>query len=118
MASYPAKEDYLKAIYLLHQAKDRVRECDVATFLGYTKASVCFMVKKQLAQGYVSVDAGNLRLTESGLQEALQIFLAYQTSRRFLIEVLGVAETTARQDACRMEHILSDETLAAMRRML
>lgn len=118
MALYPSRENYLKIIYLLHQKYGGVREYEIAREMGYSKASVCHMVKILSEQGYVSVAENNVCLTSSGLTRAQMIQERYLIIRKFLISVLKVKISSAEQDACLMEHTVCDETIAALKGLL
>ncbi|WP_195267772.1 metal-dependent transcriptional regulator [Eubacterium sp. 1001713B170207_170306_E7] len=115
MTNYSAGENYLKAILVLHQRLDKVRKTDIADFLGFTKASVSYMVKLLEANKLVRVENNNVCLTEMGLKEALNIYERYLRIRDFLVYFLGISAKTAERDACRLEHVLSLETFEALK---
>lgn len=115
MSNYSAGENYLKAILILHQRLDKVRKTDIADFLGYTKASVSYMIKLLEENDLVSVESNNVCLTQRGLKEALNIYERYLRIRDFLVYFLGISAKTAERDACRLEHILSMETFEALK---
>ncbi|MBQ6808843.1 MAG: metal-dependent transcriptional regulator [Firmicutes bacterium] len=107
-------EDYLEMILMLTQEKGYARSIDVAAELNVTKPSVSHAVKRLRENGYLTMDADNsLHLTESGREIAERMYQRHQLLTRFLT-ALGVDETTAREDACKMEHDLSDESFAAI----
>lgn len=118
MGLHKSGEDYLKVIYLLHQKKGEVRECDIAEVMGYSKASVCNMVKVLTGQGYITHFQNDVQLTELGLQTAQAIYEKYLVAREYMISVLQIQTTTAERDACHLEHILSDETVIALQNQL
>lgn len=118
MGLHKSGEDYLKVIYLLHQKQGEVRECDVAEVMGYSKASVCNMVKTLTGQGYVTHFQHDVQLTELGLQTAQTIYEKYLVARAFMISVLQIQAATAERDACHLKHILSDETIMALQKQL
>jgi len=107
-------EDYLEMILMLTQEKGYARSIDVAAELNVTKPSVSHAVKRLRENGYLTMDVDNsLHLTESGREIAERMYQRHQLLTRFLT-ALGVDETTAREDACKMEHDLSDESFAAI----
>mgnify|MGYP002232347356 CR=1 FL=1 len=99
---------------MLNQRMGRVRSIDVVNELGYTKASVSIAMKKLRENGYIAVDGeGNLTLLEPGREIAERIY-----SRHRLLTILvqlGVDEEVAAEDACKAEHILSEQTLEKIR---
>ena len=118
MGLHKSGEDYLKVIYLLRQKKGEVRERDVAEVMGYSKASVCNMVKTLTRQGYITHFQNDIQLTELGLRTAQAIYAKYLITKEFMISVLQIQTATAEKDACHLEHILSDETIRALQNQL
>lgn len=109
-------EDYLKAILILKEEIGVVRSVDVARHMNFSKASVSHAVKLLREKGLLIVDnEWNLRLTENGLVYAKKI-LERHTCFAEILTSLGVDEKTAEQDACRMEHIVSDQTFEKVRK--
>ena len=103
-------EDYLETIYMLSLHSSEVRSIDVARHLGYSKPSVSVAMKQLRENGYVNMDDNNLlTLTESGLAIARSIYERHQVISGYLMSI-GVSEETALKDACRIEHVLSEET--------
>jgi len=118
MALHESAEMYLETIYLLSQQRQGVRSIDVAEHMGYSKPSISRAIGLLKQGGYVTVDAdGFLQLTDSGLETAQKVFERHTVVSRFLIS-LGVEEATAVEDACKIEHVISDASLAAIRRHL
>lgn len=115
MSNYSAGENYLKAILILHQRLDKVRKTDIADFLGFTKASVSYMIKILEENNLVRVEDNNVCLTQSGLKDALNIYERYLRIRDFLVYFLGISVETAEWEACRLEHVLSVETFEALK---
>ena len=108
-------EDYLEAILRLRETKGYVRSVDISLLLGVTKPSVSFAMKKLRENGYILMEKdGHITLTESGLAIAERIYERHTLLTKFLA-ALGVSEETAREDACKIEHDLSDETFEAMK---
>jgi len=118
MALHESAEMYLETIYLLSQQRQDVRSIDVAEHMGYSKPSISRAIGLLKQGGYVTVDAdGFLQLTDSGLETARKVFERHTVLSRFLIS-LGVPPETASEDACKIEHVISDESLAAIKRHL
>ena len=117
----PLKESgemYLESIYVLCQSKAGVRSIDVAEYMNYSKPSVSRAVGLLKAQGYVVVDEdGFLSLTDAGVTLAQSIFERHTVLTR-LLTALGVDEATATEDACRIEHVISEASFNAMKRYL
>lgn len=110
MKKQESREDYLEAILVLSQQKDFVRSIDVANHLGFTKPSVSVAVSNLKSALLLTVDgAGGLHLTEAGRALAEQVYERHRLLTAFLID-LGVDEETAAEDACRMEHVISQVT--------
>ena len=103
-------ENYLETILMLEQSKGRVRSIDIAVELGFSKPSVSVAMKQLRENGYVEMDEeGFLTLTPKGMEIAERIYERHVVLTDMLI-ALGVEEETAREDACRIEHDLSDVT--------
>ena len=116
MALHESAEMYLETIYVLSQQSSTVRSVDVAEYMGYSKPSVSRAVGLLKQGGYLTVDKeGFLSLTEQGLQVAQTIFERHTLLSRVLM-ALGVSEATALEDACKIEHVLSEETFEALKR--
>ena len=113
-----SREDYLKAIYVLQRRNNEVRSVDVARYLGFSKPSVCHAVSLLTSEGFLQVDdAYGLHLTESGLEIARKTYERHCFFSNYLIE-LGVDRNTAMEDACRMEHAISDESFEKLKEAL
>ncbi|MFA5467423.1 MAG: metal-dependent transcriptional regulator [Sphaerochaetaceae bacterium] len=105
-------EDYLETVLELEQEKGVVRLTDVALKLGVTKPSVSRAMKVLQNDGYIFQESyGNIELTKKGRLKANQVFKRHKTLTSFLSDVLQVPVDIAETDACRMEHILSSETM-------
>ena len=103
-------ENYLETILILQQRMQHVRSIDVATELGFSKPSISRAVNLLRANGYLNVDrSGYLTLTESGFTVANRIYERHLLLTEYLV-ALGVSEQTAREDACRIEHVISAES--------
>ena len=110
-----SSEDYLEAMLILSKQHGYIRSIDIATMLEVTKPSVSYAVKRLRENGYILMEKdGRITLTESGLAIAERIYERHTLLTKFLV-ALGVSEETAREDACKIEHDLSDETFEAMK---
>ncbi|HWP79682.1 MAG TPA: metal-dependent transcriptional regulator [Candidatus Acidoferrum sp.] len=112
-------ENYLETILMLSQRNGNVRSIDVATELGYSKPSVSRAVGILKESGYIVVDnLGHIKLTEQGRERAGEIYDRHIAITRFLTEKLGLSHEIAEADACRIEHIISEETFLAIKTAL
>ena len=109
-------EMYLETIYILSAKSSSVRSVDVGEYMGYSKPSVSRAVGILKKGGYVVTDTdGYLSLTDAGTEVAKKIYERHTVLTEFLVR-LGVSRETAVEDACRMEHDISDETFEALKR--
>ena len=107
-------EDYLEQILMLLEKKGYARSIDIAAGLGVSKPSVSVAMKKLRENGYISMGSdNNISLTDKGYTIARKIYDRHQALTRFLIS-LGVSEKNALEDACRIEHDISEESFAAI----
>ena len=114
MQIHQSAEDYLETILMLSQRMGKVRSIDVVNELGFTKASVSIAMKKLRENGYIEMDKdGLITLTDSGMQIAAKMLQRHHTLTNFLVD-LGVDPETAEEDACKMEHDISDQTFRAI----
>lgn len=108
-------EMYLETILVLSQHNNAVRAIDIGNYMGYSKPSVSRAIGLLKKGGYVNSDLdGHLSLTEDGLEVAEKIYERHNILTTFLIK-LGVDETTATEDACKMEHNISDVSFKAIK---
>ena len=118
MIIHESAEDYLEAILLLRESKGYVRSVDISLLLGVTKPSVSIAMKKLRESEYIHMDEDNLiTLTEKGEAVARQVYDRHTTIMSFLMSI-GVSEETAREDACKIEHDISQEAFEAIRNQL
>lgn len=111
-------EMYLESIYILCSSKANVRSVDVAEHMNYSKPSVCRAVGILKKEGYIEVDKdGYITLTQSGKDAANKIFERHTVLTNLLIK-LGVDKETASEDACRIEHVISDTTFEAVKKYI
>ncbi|MBQ6933413.1 MAG: metal-dependent transcriptional regulator [Clostridia bacterium] len=107
-------ENYLETIYILRKKMGSVRSIDVVNHLGFSKPSVSNAMKQFRENGYVTVDDGGfITLTDLGLEVAEKIYKRHEVLSKVLMS-LGVSEAVAKEDACKIEHYLSDETFEAI----
>ncbi len=108
-------EDYLEAILMLQKANGNVRSVDIARELNFSKPSVSVAMKSLREKEYITVaDTGYITLTEKGMQHAQNVLDRHLLLENWLIDI-GVSKETAYEDACKMEHGLSEETFTAMK---
>ena len=118
MVLYESAEMYLETIYALSLQQNTVRSIDVAESMGYSKPSVSRAVSLLKQGGYLQMDKdGFLTLTESGNCVARKIYERHTVLTQALM-ALGVSKEAAAEDACKMEHVISDETFAAIKKHL
>ena len=107
-------ENYLETILILHQRTGAVRSIDIANELQFSKPSVSIAMRNLRENGYITMDKdGFITLSESGMQIASSMLERHRMLSSFLM-ALGVDEKTALQDACRMEHDMSQQTFDAL----
>lgn len=115
MNLYESGEMYLETILVLKEKMGMVRSIDIAREMNYSKPSISNGMKHLKEGGYITVDAdGFISLTESGLAVAKKIYERHTVLTDLLIS-LGVTPHVAQDDACKMEHIISDETFDAIK---
>lgn len=115
MALMESGEMYLETILILSQQKNAVRSIDVAEYMSFSKPSVSRAVGLLKDGGYLTVDGlGHLTLTESGRAVAERIYERHRILSEILMR-LGVDEKTATDDACKMEHYISDTSFSAIK---
>ena len=118
MKSYKQSEqDYLESILVLSREKEVVHRIDVAKRAEVSQAAVNKAVKLLEQQNYVYEDGKHLYLTEKGKAYAESVYAVHCTVREFL-QTIGVSAVQAEEDACKMEHLVSQETISAMRKFL
>lgn len=116
MALQESGQMYLEAIYVLSQKNDKIRSIDIGTYLGYSKPSVSRAVGILKKCGYILVDdMGYITLNPSGKELAEQMYERHTVISNMLIS-LGVDAKTATEDACRIEHVISDKSFDAVKK--
>jgi len=115
MALYESAEMYLETIYQLSRQRSTVRSVDVAESMGYSKPSVSRAVGLLKQGGYLVMEKdGSLTLTETGLETVKKVYERHTVLTNLLTR-LGVDPETAAEDACKMEHVISDATFEAIK---
>ena len=110
-------EDYLETILMLYKSTGQVRSIDIANEMNFTKPSVSIAMKNLREKGYITMaDNGYITLTESGKKRAESVLERHTILADLLISI-GVNEETAREDACKVEHDLSEESFEAIKRV-
>ena len=111
-------EDYLETILLLYKRKGKVRSIDIVNELGYSKASISIAMKGLRERKLIEMDeVGYITFTGEGLSIAERVLERHNFLSNWLIS-LGVSEQTAQEDACRIEHDISEETFTILKKYL
>ncbi|MBP7330716.1 MAG: Transcriptional regulator MntR [Firmicutes bacterium ADurb.Bin182] len=110
-------EDYLETIYLLSKKTGAVRSIDIVEEMGFSRPSVSVAMKKLREKELIHMDEdGYITLTEKGIQAAEKVYDRHSTLYDWLISI-GVSKKIAAADACRMEHVLSEDTFFAIKKL-
>lgn len=118
MANNESSENYLETILLLSKKLPVVRSVDIANELGFKKSSVSIAMKNLREKGHITVtDAGFIFLTDTGREIADMIYERHESITEFFVS-LGVPEHIAAEDACRIEHVISPESFAALKKYI
>ena len=116
MNIHESAENYLEAILILKNERGAVRSIDIAQHMRFSKPSVSRAMSLLRGDGYITVDSdGFIELAESGLAIAERIYERHRLMTDWLVRI-GVSPDTAAQDACKIEHDISDETFAALKK--
>ena len=119
MTLYESGENYLETILVLTERNGRVRSVDVASELEYSKPSVSRAIGILKKENLIEVDdLGLIKLTDTGKKRAAAVFDRHNVIARYLNEALGVDKKTSEDDACRIEHIISEKTYEKMKEKL
>ena len=115
MVIHQSAEDYLESILILQERCGQVRSIDIVNMLGYSKPSVSVAMKKLRESGYISMASdGLITLNESGMEIARKVYGRHKAITKLFI-MLGVDPEQAAEDACKVEHDLSNETYDRIR---
>ena len=113
-----SSENYLETIYRIKKSKESVRSIDVAKFLNLSKASVSRGLKKLKENGLIIIDIdGKIELSEEGVGIAKSVYEKHLFLKEFFIEI-GVSSKVAEEDACKIEHAISDESFQKWKEFL
>jgi len=111
-----SSEDYLEAMLMMKERHGYIRSIDIAAELGVTKPSVSYATKRLRENGYITMDKeGLITLTDKGHAIASRMYERHRVLT-VMLRRLGVDEETARTDACKMEHDMSDQSFLALKR--
>ena len=117
-AQQESSENYLETILMLNNQGNPVRAVDIANEMDFTRPSVSIAMKKLREKNYITVDADSyISLTESGREIAESMYERHMAISNWLMS-LGVDEVTARADACKMEHVTSDQSFIAIKKSI
>ncbi|MEE1057259.1 MAG: metal-dependent transcriptional regulator [Acutalibacteraceae bacterium] len=109
-------ENYLETILIIKERNGEVRSVDIVKEMGFSKPSVSVAMKNLRENDYITMDAkGYIELTEKGLEIADTMYERHKLFTKWLMQ-LGVSEKTAKEDACRIEHVLSIESFNAIKK--
>ncbi|OLA08467.1 MAG: DtxR family transcriptional regulator [Coprobacillus sp. 28_7] len=115
MKIHESAEDYLERILILKKEKEKVISIDIANSMNYSKPSISRAMKNLRENDYITFEEnGEINLTEKGLNIAQKIYERHVLLTNYFM-ALGVKEETARNDACKVEHDLSEETFNAIK---
>ena len=118
MRYHESEEMYLETILLLQKKNQFVRSIDIAMELGYSKPRVSVAVKKLVSEGFIIVEVGGkIELTELGKQKAIDIYDRHRVITELLVRI-GANWVVAEENACRIEHVVSQELIGAVRDFL
>ena len=110
-----SSEDYLEAMLVMQERHGYIRSIDIAAELGVTKPSVSYATKRLRENGYITMDKeGLITLTDKGMEIAESMYERHRLLTQFFVR-LGIQEDVAREDACKIEHDLSEETFQAIK---
>lgn len=119
MSIYESGEDYLETILLLTKKKSFVRSIDIANELNYSKPSVSRAVGILKSHGYITVERdGQISLTDEGMKKANNIYERHTILTQFFRDILKVDEKKAEEDACRIEHVISEESYKKLKEFI
>lgn len=112
---YQSGEDYLETILLLQREKGYVRSIDIATKLGFSKPSISRAMGNLKREEYIEMDTkGFITFTKKGFEMASKIYNRHNVITEFLMKTLDVSHEIAEEDACKIEHVISQHSLEKM----
>ena len=108
-------ENYLEAVHVLTQEKGQVRAIDIVHYLGFSKPSISIAMKQLETNGYITRDEdGHITLTDEGMEIAVSVVERHELLTELFMAV-GVSEDVAKDDACKVEHHISQETFECLK---
>ncbi len=117
MNIHESGEMYLESIYVLSNRMSEVRSIDVVNHTGYSKPSISRAIGLLKDEGFITVDKkGFITLTDAGESHAKKIYERHEILTKFF-KSIGVTKETASTDACKIEHVISDETFEAIKKL-
>ncbi|MBQ9020765.1 MAG: metal-dependent transcriptional regulator [Eggerthellaceae bacterium] len=116
MILHESAEMYLETIHVLSQQQDVVHAVDIARHMGFSKPTISEWMVKLVDAGYVNNDDGHISLTDAGLEVATKVYARHLVLEDVLKKI-GVSDDVAEEDACRIEHYISDETFNAFKKL-
>ena len=118
MNIYESAEDYLERILILQEKKNNVRSIDIAHDMGFSKPSISVAMKKLKEAGLIDIDVhGYIALTKEGHVIADKVYERHKVLKKVLIDI-GVDSEQAEKDACKVEHVISEETFEAIKKKI
>lgn len=118
MSLLESGENYLEAILVLSKKQTEIHAIDIVNYLGFSKPSVSVMLKKLKEDGYITInELSHIHLTSKGKQVATKIYERHNVLSEFFTKI-GVNKVVAEEDACKIEHDLSEETFKAIKKLL
>ena len=115
---HPAFEEYCECIFELEEDSVELIQARIAERLDVSRASVSEMIKRMEAEGLINLSGSRIALTEQGRRLAEGIVRKHRLAECFLIDVLGLSWSTAHHEACKWEHVITDEVAVALSKML
>ena len=118
MNIYESAEDYLERILILQEEKGQVRSIDIAHDMGFSKPSISVAMKKLKEAGLININEhGYITLTKEGHVIADKVYERHRVLKKVLIDI-GVEPKQAEKDACKVEHVISEETFEAIKKQM
>ena len=108
-------QNYLEAIYIISLQKEKVRAIDVVNYLNFSRPTVSIALKQLEDEEYINIDKNAISLTTKGINVAREMYERHEYIAKILMK-LGVSEQTAYEDSCLVEHDLSEESFAAIKK--
>lgn len=113
------KEDYLKAIYhLKEEIQSDIKSTDIVKYLNISKPSVSEMIRHLVKQGFISYESKKIKLTKKGLKEAINLTRKHRIIEIFLKEVLKIGNNKIHDEAHKLEHAFSDESISSIYKLI